>query len=143
MRKCARIFSSTLFANESLDFFVTEPVFLVKGLEDDPGIGLEDDIGLEDESDFGELGSDESEGKDWSDLEREAAEDDDDDEDDRGKIWPKISQNGKESSKIPDFVKETNFRNAHIHSCKNFAASTSHARVRFNASAHFFSALKF
>ncbi len=31
----------------------------------------------------GELDSDESEGKDWSDLEREAAEDDDEDDDDR------------------------------------------------------------
>ena len=113
------------------------------GSEEDSDEDFSSEDISEDESDFGELGSDESEGKDWSDLEREAAEDDDDDEDDRGKIWPKISQNGKESSKIPDFVKETNFRNAHIHSCKNFAASTSHARVRFNASAHFFSALKF
>ena len=37
----------------------------------------------EDGSEVG-LDSDESEGKDWSDLEREAAEDDDDDDDDRG-----------------------------------------------------------
>ena len=40
-----------------------------------------EDVSEDDES--GGLDSDESEGKDWSDLEREAAEDDDDDDDDR------------------------------------------------------------
>ena len=72
------------------------------GSEEDSDEDFSSEDISEDESDFGELGSDESEGKDWSDLEREAAEDDDDDEDDRGKIWPKISQNGKEMPKIPD-----------------------------------------
>ena len=72
------------------------------GSEEDSDEDFSSEDISEDESDFGELGSDESEGKDWSDLEREAAEDDDDDEDDRGKIWPKISQNGKEMPKLPD-----------------------------------------
>merc|ERR1712051_357753 len=66
--------------------------FKVSGGSEGSGSGSEEDSDedfssediSEDESDFGELGSDESEGKDWSDLEREAAEDDDDDEDDRG-----------------------------------------------------------
>ena len=69
------------------------------GSEEDSDEDFSSEDISEDESDFGELGSDESEGKDWSDLEREAAEDDDDDEDDRGKIWPKISQMAKNRQK--------------------------------------------
>ena len=43
------------------------------------------------DEDFGELDSDESEGKDWSDLEREAAEDDEEGSDeDRGKLFFQI-----------------------------------------------------
>ena len=69
------------------------------GSEEDSDEDFSSEDISEDESDFGELGSDESEGKDWSDLEREAAEDDDDDEDDRGKIWPKFRQMAKNRQK--------------------------------------------
>ena len=69
------------------------------GSEEDSDEDFSSEDISEDESDFGELGSDESEGKDWSDLEREAAEDDDDDEDDRGKIWPKFCQMAKNRQK--------------------------------------------
>merc|ERR1711997_1146416 len=52
------------------------------GSEEDSDEDFSSEDISDDESDFGELGSDESEGKDWSDLEREAAEDDDDDSED-------------------------------------------------------------
>ena len=44
-----------------------------------------EDVSEDDES--GGLDSDESEGKDWSDLEREAAEDDEESDDDRGMLF--------------------------------------------------------
>ena len=56
------------------------------------GSDSEDDYSSDDisESEDGELDSDESEGKDWSDLEREAAEDDEmSDDDRRGPSRPK------------------------------------------------------
>jgi len=65
--------------------------FKVSGGSEGSGSGSEEDSDedfssedISEDDNLGELDSDESEGKDWSDLEREAAEDDDDEDDDRG-----------------------------------------------------------
>ena len=58
---------------------------------------------------------------------------DDYEEDDRCKIWPKIRQNGKETPKMPDFVKiKKNKKNRKLfRSSEKFAARISQALVRF------------
>ncbi len=71
----------------------------------------EDDYSSEDiseEDDEGGLDSDESEGKDWSDLEREAAEDDEDmDDDDRHRPSKSSSSRHKSSSKHRSPIKSS------------------------------------
>lgn len=61
--------------------------FKMSGSDEDEEDETDDDYSSEasDEDDYNSLDSDESSGKDWSDLEREAAEDDEEDlEEDRG-----------------------------------------------------------
>ena len=73
----------TNFVDKSIFMMYRFVIFLASGSgseeDSDEDFSSED---ISEEDDFGELDSDESEGKDWSDLEREAAEDDEDDDDD-------------------------------------------------------------
>jgi len=73
------------------------------GSESDSDEDFSDDSNISDEEDFSdELGSDESSGKDWSDLEAEAAEDDrgrNEDEDGRGRGGGGGSSNPSSSSR--------------------------------------------
>ena len=97
----------------------------------------EDDYSSEDiseEDDEGGLDSDESEGKDWSDLEREAAEDDEDmDDDDRHRPSKSSSSRHKSSSKHRSPIKSSSSKH-HKSPSKGHRDHRDHKRKREHSS---------